>query len=204
MKGEHLRKYLVMGSRNCEDDPLLVLDKAILGGITCFQYREKGEGALKGEAMYSLGHKLRRRCAETGVPFIVNDDVELFEALSADGIHVGQSDQSVEELRSKYPNTMIGLSVSNRKELDESPVSLVDYLGAGPMFATTTKKDAKQVVGPEWVKEVKRLYPDVPVVGIGGIGPENSDRVIKAGADGVAVISAITQAKDITAVIKSL
>ncbi|SFK58908.1 thiamine-phosphate pyrophosphorylase [Halobacillus dabanensis] len=204
MKGEYLRKYLVMGSRNCDYDPLLVLDKAILGGITCFQYREKGEGALKGEAMYSLGHKLRRKCAEADIPFIVNDDVELFGALNADGIHVGQSDQSVEEIRAKYPNTIIGLSVSNRKELDQSPVQLVDYLGAGPMFATTTKKDTKEVIGPEWVKEVKHLYPDVPVVGIGGIGPENSERVIKAGADGVAVISAITKAKDISAVIKSL
>ncbi|WP_279626149.1 thiamine phosphate synthase [Halobacillus dabanensis] len=193
-----------MGSRNCDYDPLLVLDKAILGGITCFQYREKGEGALKGEAMYSLGHKLRRKCAEADIPFIVNDDVELFGALNADGIHVGQSDQSVEEIRAKYPNTIIGLSVSNRKELDQSPVQLVDYLGAGPMFATTTKKDTKEVIGPEWVKEVKHLYPDVPVVGIGGIGPENSERVIKAGADGVAVISAITKAKDISAVIKSL
>lgn len=204
MKREHLRKYLVMGSRNCEDDPLLVLDKAIHGGITCFQYREKGEGALRGEAIYSLGYKLRRRCAKSGVPFIVNDDVELFDALRADGIHVGQSDLSVKEIRAKYPDTIIGLSVSNSTELNQSPVHLADYLGVGPMFSTTTKKDAKPVVGPEWVKEVKRLYPAVPVVGIGGIGPENSESVMNAGADGVAVISAITQAIDVPAVVKSL
>ncbi|MYL49732.1 thiamine phosphate synthase [Halobacillus litoralis] len=204
MKASILRKYFVMGSQNCNKDPLSILDEAIEAGITCFQYREKGEGALTGEAKYSLGHKLRQRCAEAGVLFIVNDDVELFDVLKADGIHVGQSDRSVKEIRSKYPDTIIGLSVSDRTELERSPVNLVDYLGVGPMYRTTTKKDANPVAGPEWVKTVKREYPKMPVVGIGGIHPENASKVMEAGADGVAVISAITQAIDISAVVKGI
>ncbi|MYL69460.1 thiamine phosphate synthase [Halobacillus litoralis] len=204
MKASTLRKYFVMGSQNCAKDPLSILDEAIGAGITCFQYREKGEGALTGEAMYSLGHKLRQRCAEAGILFIVNDDIELFDVLQADGIHVGQSDRSVKEIRSKYPDTIIGLSVSDRTELEESPVHLVDYLGVGPMFRTMTKKDASPVAGPEWVKVVKKAFPDMPVVGIGGIHPENAGEVMEAGADGVAVISAITQAADISSAVKSL
>lgn len=204
MKSTTLRKYFIMGSQNCDKDPLIILDEAIKAGITCFQYREKGKGALTGEAKYSLGHKLRQRCAEADITFIVNDDVELFDVLKADGIHVGQSDRSVKEIRSHYPDTIIGLSVSDQTELDQSPVDLVDYLGVGPMYRTKTKKDANPVAGPEWVKVVKREYPEMPVVGIGGIHPENAFEVMEAGADGVAVISAITQAVNIPAIVKAI
>ncbi|MGR9048251.1 thiamine phosphate synthase [Halobacillus faecis] len=204
MKASILRKYFVMGSQNCDKDPLRILDEAIEAGITCFQYREKGDGARTGEAKYSLGHKLRQRCAEAGILFIVNDDVELFDVLKADGIHVGQSDRSVKEIRSKYPDTIIGLSVSDQTELEQSPIHLVDYLGVGPMYRTMTKKDANPVAGPEWVKVVKKAFPDMPVVGIGGIHPENAAEVMEAGADGVAVISAITHAPDISAVVQAI
>ncbi|GAA0603648.1 thiamine phosphate synthase [Virgibacillus siamensis] len=200
----NLRKYLIMGSQNCDEDPVKILEAAIDAGITVFQFREKGSGALTGNAKLNLGFTLRLICSQHDIPFIVNDDIDLVEPLEADGIHIGQDDQAVEEVRKTFPDKVIGLSVSNQLEIDASPIHLADYLGAGPMFHTSTKKDAKKPVGPELVQQLRKEYPDKPIVGIGGISESNADSVMAAGADGVAVISAVTKAKDINAAIQRL
>jgi thiamine-phosphate pyrophosphorylase len=192
-----LRKYFIMGSQNCDRDPKQILKEAIAAGITAFQYREKGTGSLTGFQKYILGKQLRDICRYYHVPFFVNDEVELAQVLEADGIHVGQDDLSPTDLRRKFPNKWIGLSISNNQELSASPIDCVDYLGVGPIFATTTKEDAKPPVGTTWIREVKQRYPNMPIVGIGGISTQNANSVIEAGADGVAVISAITRANDI-------
>src|SRR5690554_3218351 len=101
---QQLRKYFIMGSQNCDRDPVKVLQEAVSAGITAFQYREKGDGALTGKAKLELGKQLREICASHQVPFIVNDDIELVEPLSADGIHVGQDDLSVKEIRRMFPD----------------------------------------------------------------------------------------------------
>lgn len=194
---QQLRKYLIMGSQDCDRDPLSILDEAIEGGITAFQFREKGEGALQGDEKYQLAAALQQRCKSAGILFIVNDDVDLFRRLNAEGIHVGQSDEHVKGIREAHPDAVIGLSVSDLDEWENSPVDLVDYLGAGPVYPTTSKKDANPVSGTEWIKELKGRQPDMPVVGIGGITTENAHRVMEAGASGTAVISAITKAEDI-------
>ena len=199
-----LRKYFIMGSQNCERDPEVILQEAISAGITIFQFREKGIGSLSGEEKISLGKRLREICRENGIPFIINDDVELVEILDVDGIHVGQGDTSVEVLREKFPDLYIGLSVSNVEELRNSPIDLVDYVGAGPVFATSSKEDAKQPVGVEWIRYVRKKHPELPIVGIGGINESNAKQVIEAGADGVAVISAITKSKDIEKTVHNL
>ncbi|WP_217424744.1 thiamine phosphate synthase [Halobacillus sp. Marseille-Q1614] len=186
-----------MGSQNCERAPEEILQEAIDGGITAFQYREKGPGSLTGPEKLELGQRLRQLCRARDVLFIVNDDSELVETLEADGIHVGQDDQKVQELRTLFPDKIIGLSISNEEELQKSFVDMVDYTGVGPIFKTTTKVDAKEAVGVEWIQRVKRLYPEVPLVGIGGITVNNAKDVIKAGADGVSVITAITDAADV-------
>nr|WP_256521933.1 thiamine phosphate synthase [Halobacillus sp. A5] len=193
-----------MGSQNCERDPVDILKEAIDGGITAFQYREKGPGSLGGEAKLELGRKLRDLCRKHNVLFIVNDDSGLVEPLEADGIHVGQDDVDVQELRTLFPKKVIGLSISNEDELERSAVEVVDYLGAGPVFATSTKVDAKEAVGVEWITRVKRLHPDLPLVGIGGITVENAVEVIGAGADGVSVISAVTAASDVREAVNGL
>src|SRR5690625_1138553 len=189
----HLRKYFIMGSQNCNRDPEHILQKALEAGITAFQFREKGKGALVGEEKLKLGKKLRHLCFTHQIPFFINDDVELAEILDVDGIHVGQEDTDVEVIRTKFPDLIIGLSVSNRKELESSSIHLIDYVGAGPIYATHTKDDAKQAVGTEWIRYLRQAYLHLPIVGIGGIHPENAHEVIEAGADGVAVISAITK-----------
>ncbi|MFD1040396.1 thiamine phosphate synthase [Virgibacillus byunsanensis] len=201
---KRLRKYLVMGSQNCKSNPVNTLESAIAGGITAFQYREKGENALTGDAKLHLGKQLRETCHRHNVLFIVNDDIDLVRPLDADGIHVGQDDKSVQEIRKSFPDKIIGLSVSNTREVTNSPINMVDYLGAGPIFSTNTKADAKTPVGVEWVKTLRKEFPNLPIVGIGGINTQNATSVIQSGADGVAIISAITQALNITEVVNDL
>lgn len=204
MNKYYLRKYFIMGSQDCDRDPAILLEEALQAGITAFQYREKGKGSLTGADKVALGKKLRELCREYQVPFIINDDVHLAEILDADGIHVGQEDEGVEGIREKFPGKIIGLSISNEKELRNSPVSLVDYIGAGPVFATATKEDAKQPVGTIWIQKLRGLCADTPIVGIGGINESNAKQVIEAGASGVAVISAITKARNIREIVERL
>lgn len=197
MPKHYVRKYFIMGSQDCPEDPVKILTEAIDGGITAFQFREKGPDALTGQAKLALGKKLRVLCQQHGIPFFINDDIDLIEPLQVDGIHVGQDDTSVLTLRKKYPHIQIGLSISNEHELERSPLEAVNYVGVGPIFPTKTKVDAKQAIGLDWITHVRALQPNVPIVGIGGINTGNAANVIQAGADGVAVISVITTTTNI-------
>lgn len=202
---KQLRKYFIMGSQDCgQFDPVEVLESALAAGITAFQFREKGEGSLTSTDKLKLGTKLRDLCTHYQVPFIVNDDIELVALLDADGIHVGQNDLSVERVRELFPDKVIGLSVSNPDEEAQSPIHLVDYLGAGPVFPTQSKADAKDAVGVAWIQTLRSRYPKFPIVGIGGITTQNAASVIEAGADGVSVISAITKADNIEEAVQKL
>lgn len=192
-----LRKYFIMGSQNCHRDPVEVLQEAAEAGITAFQYREKGAGALDGEAKLELGLRLREICSQHDILFLVNDDVELVEPLSVDGIHVGQDDLSAQVIRERWPDIIIGLSISNTVELEQSPISFINYIGAGPIFKTTSKEDAESPVGTKWINTLKKKVPHLPIVGIGGITTENGGSVMAAGADGISFISAVTEAENI-------
>jgi len=193
-----------MGTQNCVRDPNEILKESIQGGITAFQFREKGEGSFGGQEKLELGRRLRKTCKENNILFFVNDDVHLIELLDADGIHVGQSDTSVKEIRKKFPQKLIGLSVSNSDELARSPIDLVDYVGAGPIFPTKTKADVKVPVGTDWIKKLRSKFPLLPIVGIGGINTENAISVIEAGADGVSFISVVTMAENVRATVQKL
>ena len=201
-----LRKYFIMGSQDCPKDrtPEATLREAIQGGITIYQFREKGRGSLQGEEKIALGKALRAICKEANIPFIINNDVELMDVLQADGIHVGQSDEPVKKIREKYPHKGIGLSISNMEQYEKSSLAYIDYIGAGPVFSTTSKSDALQPVGIEWIQTLRKLTPHIPIVGIGGISPDNALHVLHAGADGVSVISAITKAENIQKAVRSL
>ncbi|MFC2947477.1 thiamine phosphate synthase [Virgibacillus sediminis] len=199
-----LRKYFIMGSQDCPRDPRVILAEAAEAGITAFQFREKGKGSLEGDEKRALGKELQHICRSHHIPFIVNDDLHLANELDADGIHIGQNDKPAEEVRRLFPDKLIGLSLSNEEELSTSPLSFVDYIGAGPVFSTSTKSDAKRPVGTEWISTLREKHPAMPIVGIGGISPANASSVIKAGADGVSVISAITRADNIASVVDCL
>jgi thiamine-phosphate pyrophosphorylase len=179
---ELLRVYFIMGSNNCQKAPLEVITEALEGGITLFQFREKGKGALTGEKKYN-------------VPFIVNDDVDLAIALDADGVHIGQEDESAERVREKIGDKILGVSVHNLEEARKAIAQGADYIGVGPVFPTKTKEDAKEVQGTSLILSLRKNGIQIPMVGIGGINAENASEVIKAGADGVSVITAISLAE---------
>ncbi|MEH7277348.1 thiamine phosphate synthase [Bacillus toyonensis] len=189
-----LQVYFIMGSNNCTKDPLAILEEALDGGVTLFQFREKGEGALTGEDRVRFAKKLQALCKEYGVPFIVNDDVELAIELDADGVHVGQDDEGITSVREKMGNKIIGVSTHTIEEAKWAIENGADYLGVGPIFPTSTKKDTKAVQGTKGLAHFREQGITVPIVGIGGITIENTATVIEAGADGVSVISAISLA----------
>lgn len=189
-----LKVYFIMGSTNCHQDPEKVLQSAIKGGITLFQFREKGAGCLHGKEKESLAKKLQAICKESSIPFIVNDDIELALKINADGVHIGQDDEPADAVRRKIGSKILGVSVHSMQEAETAIRQGADYLGIGPIYPTSTKEDAKAVQGLTFLTELRSAHIQIPVVGIGGITPENTPPIIKAGADGVSVISAISQA----------
>ncbi|MBS9805721.1 thiamine phosphate synthase [Bacillus toyonensis] len=190
-----LQVYFIMGSNNCTKDPLSVLKEALDGGVTLFQFREKGEGALIGEDRVRFAKEVQALCREYGVLFIVNDDVELAIELDADGVHVGQDDEGITSVREKMGDKIIGVSTHTIEEARWAIENGADYLGVGPIFPTSTKKDTKAVQGTKGLAHFREQGITIPIVGIGGITIENTASVIEAGADGVSVISAISLAE---------
>ncbi|KGP70854.1 thiamine phosphate synthase [Pontibacillus yanchengensis] len=191
-----LTLYFIMGSQDCRYDPTFTLQEAIRGGITCFQFREKGEGALTGKAKEELARSLQKVCRNNNIPFIVNDDLELASLLQADGIHVGQEDTPIDTVVDNFVGNYIGLSVHTKEEAKMASIEQIDYIGVGPIFSTSTKKDAKQPSGIETIQSIRDADISIPMVGIGGIGEKNAESVIRAGANGVSLISAISKSDD--------
>jgi thiamine-phosphate pyrophosphorylase len=191
---ERLKVYFIMGSINCVKSPAEVLTEAIAGGITLFQFREKGSGALVGEQKYELAKQLQDICREHGIPFIVNDDVELALALDADGVHIGQEDEDARIVREKIGDKILGVSAHYLQEAQAAIAAGADYIGVGPIYPTKSKEDAKKAQGPEIIRLLRRHGITIPLVAIGGVTADNADEVIAAGADGVSVISAIASA----------
>jgi len=193
-----LKLYFIMGSVNCRKSPAEVLTEAIAGGITMFQFREKGAGSLSAQDTLALGKQLQLICRSHGVPFIVNDDIALALALDADGVHVGQDDEPVQQIRQQLgQHKIVGVSAHTLAEARLAVSGGADYLGIGPVYPTVSKEDAKPASGTVLIEEIRRHGLTVPLVGIGGITAENSAPVITAGADGISVISAIAGAGNI-------
>lgn len=191
-----LSVYFIMGSNNCLKDPAEVLKEAIAGGITLFQFREKGVGALTGSEKFALAQELQTICLEHQIPFIVNDDIELALAIDADGVHIGQEDEVVKTVREKIGDKRIlGVSVHSTEEAMSAISAGADYFGIGPVFPTKTKADAKPSSGTTLIEKLRKEGCEIPIVGIGGITTENARSVVDAGADGVSVITAISQAE---------
>ncbi|WP_153722516.1 thiamine phosphate synthase [Sporosarcina cascadiensis] len=190
--------YFIMGTPNVHNqEPLAVLEAALRGGITCFQLREKGENALQGDALLGFAKKCQALCRLYRVPFIINDDVDLALALNVDGVHVGQDDEQAALVRKRIgPDKWLGVSTHNLDEMKLAEAIGADYVGIGPVYPTATKLDASVVVGPELIGEMRSAFPDMPIVGIGGISLANLIPALHAGADGVAVISAIASAEN--------
>ncbi|APT51336.1 thiamine-phosphate diphosphorylase [Bacillus safensis] len=193
---QQLSVYFIMGTANSTRQPLDVVNEAIQGGITMFQFREKGEKALQGEEKKQLARQIQALCQEANVPFIVNDDVQLAIDLDADGVHVGQEDTNAKDVRQRIGNKILGVSTHNLDEVKQAMKDGADYVGMGPVYPTETKKDTRSVQGVSLITEVRRHGLQIPIVGIGGITYDNAAPVIQAGADGISIISAISQSTD--------
>lgn len=190
-----LKVYFIMGSNNNNTlAPEIILEEALKGGISIFQFREKGTGALKGADKIQLAKRMQKLCNHYHVPFIVNDDIELALALDADGVHIGQDDENAIKVRQLFANKLVGVSAHTIEEVKEAMKAGADYIGIGPIYPTSTKNDAKEVQGTTLIEKVKEANLTIPIVGIGGITAKNAFPVIQAGADGVAIISEISMA----------
>lgn len=164
------------------------------GGATVVQLRGKHSG---GSELIRYGVALRRSTRDTGLLFIVNDRVDIAMAVRADGVHVGQDDVPVEEVRRLSPNLMVGLSVGSEAELHVAERVHPDYIGMGPVYPTPSKDDAGEALNVDGFRGLCQLAKRVaPVVAIGGIQPQTAKAVWESGADGLAVISAVMGAPD--------
>ncbi|MHB7992188.1 thiamine phosphate synthase [Bacillus safensis] len=193
---QQLSVYFILGTANTTRQPLDVVKEAIQGGITMFQFREKGEKALQSDEKKQLARQIQALCQEANVPFIVNDDVQLAIDLDADGVHVGQEDTNAKDVRERIGNKILGVSTHNLDEVKQAMKDGADYVGMGPVYPTETKKDTRSVQGVSLITEVRRHGLQIPIVGIGGITYDNAAPVIQAGADGISIISAISQSAD--------
>ncbi|HXG04538.1 MAG TPA: thiamine phosphate synthase [Candidatus Binatia bacterium] len=169
-----------------------ILEGALAGGCRLFQLREKQWPSGR---LLPVAERLRALCREAGATFIVNDRIDLALAVDADGVHLGQEDLPPASARPLLrPGMVLGLSTHSEAQAWAAQAAGADYVAVGAMFPTGTKPDF-QLVGPALLRKLRGAIR-VPLIGIGGITHANVAEVIRAGADGVAVISAVCGAPD--------
>lgn len=169
------------------------VESALKGGVTCVQLREK---ELSDDEFLKEAMEISALCKQYGVPFFINDNVDVAIQCKADGIHVGQEDMAAAQVRQRVgKDMMIGVSVHSVEEALEAVQNGADCLGVGAMFTTSTKKDA-DVLPKEVLRDICAAV-DIPVVAIGGINKDNISQLAGTGVDGVALVSAIFSAEDI-------
>ena len=191
----------VITDRRWGKSHLEVARAAIEGGATAIQLRDKEATTRE---LIEAGLALRELTRERGVAFIVNDRVDVALAVEADGVHVGQDDMPAKLARKLVgPDKIVGVSASTVEEALQAETDGADYISASPVFSTPTKPDAAPPTGLEGLRAIVEAVR-IPVVAIGGINESNVEEVIRAGAAGVAVISAVVGAPDIAAAARRL
>lgn len=179
---------------------LEVAQAAIEGGASIIQFREK---EMTTRELVKTARRLKELTKEKGVPFIVNDRLDVALAVEADGVHVGQNDMPAPLARQLMGQKIVGVSATTVEEALKAQADGADYLGVGPIYPTGTKPDAVPPIGLERLRQIVEAV-EIPVVAIGGINQENAREVIAYGACGVAVISAVVSAPDIAAAARCL
>jgi thiamine-phosphate pyrophosphorylase len=176
------------------------------GGATLIQLRDKHADT---GAMVETARAIKKALAPFGTAFVVNDRVDVALAVDADGVHIGPDDIAVADARRLLgPGAIIGLSIKSVAEAEAAPVELIDYVGSGGVYVTLSKEQKKPPIGPQGLARIievlKRRKAKMPVCGIAGVDATNAAEVIAAGADGVAVISALSLAADPAAAARTL
>lgn len=192
-----LRLYLVTDPFLCSRVGLEeTVRHAVAGGVTMVQLRDKHATTAD---RISMARMLKCTLAGTGVPLVINDDVEAAVIAEADGVHIGQSDMSAADARAILgPEKILGLSCESTQSVHAANPAIVDYLGLGPVFGTATKTDHKAPIGFDGLAGMVALSP-LPNVAIGGLKAKHARSVFECGADGMAVVSAICGQPDATA-----
>ncbi|MCC6544458.1 MAG: thiamine phosphate synthase [Nitrospirae bacterium] len=192
--------YLILDQQYTARDIISIAADAIDAGIDVLQYREKG---LPKKDALCTAKRLRNLTSGTGIPFIINDDPALALAVDADGVHLGQDDIPVHVARRILgEDKIIGLSTHSYNEAMEAGSSGINYIGLGPIFNSGTKM-VTEPLGPGVIRRVRNAI-SIPLIAIGGISNENIQDVIRCGADGAAVISAILSSSDIKKSVRNL
>lgn len=197
-----LSVYLITDPTLCGARGVIdVVEMALAGGATMVQYRDP---EAKTRALVEEARAILALTKPAGVPLLINDRVDVAVAVGADGVHVGQADMQVADVRRLVgPEPIVGLSITSEADLDVSEFGGVDYLGVGPIFATLTKADAAPPIAIGGLEAVA-AKTKIPIVAIGGMHAGNAADAIAAGAAGVAVVSAICAAPDPTAATREL
>ena len=170
-----------------------VVIAAVKGGVTCVQLREKDCSTREfiDEAAF-----LKLVLQPHQIPLIINDRVDVALAVAADGVHLGQSDMRIADAkRILNSETIIGISAESIEDAVQAEADGANYIGISPVFATGTKTDTAPPLGLEGIRQIRKAV-SIPLVGIGGINISNASDVIRSGADGIAVVSAIVSAEN--------
>ena len=185
--------YLVTDDQQDLETLKFVVEKAVAGGVTMVQVREK-HGDVR--AFVERAQAVKSVLVGTGVPLIINDRVDVALAVDADGLHLGQSDMPAALARKLIgSDKILGLSIETEQQLQEADDLPIDYIGLSALFETQTKTDLKKYWGYEGIKlalETTKL----PIVGIGGINESNIPQLVETGIHGLALVSAICHAED--------
>ncbi|KAK2600296.1 thiamine biosynthetic bifunctional enzyme [Conoideocrella luteorostrata] len=196
-----------------KDLPAVVEASLRGGGVTVVQYRDKNGPRDEVVAMARRLHALTRRY---GVPLLINDRVDVAVEIGCEGVHIGQDDMALQQARKLLgPDKIIGVTASSKDEALKACAAGASYLGIGTVYATSTKKDTKSIIGPSGVREILSAlysagYSSTPTVCIGGVNASNASAVLSQSAsphkslDGIAVVSAIIAAEDPGAVSRDL
>jgi len=187
---------LSRGKTHCE-----IADEAVKGGANIIQLREKTKNTRQ---IYEDAVAIAKICKGKAV-FIVNDRLDIALASGADGVHLGQDDLPLSEARKIAGNGfIIGISVGSLEEASCAVVNGADYLAVSPLFDTLSKSDAGHGHGLSLVKRIHERFPNVPLIGIGGLNESNAADAIHAGLSGIAVISAVVSQKNIAEAARKL
>jgi thiamine-phosphate pyrophosphorylase len=172
-------------------NPADIVMAAVAGGVCCVQLREKD---LSTREMVEEARRLVCLLRPRNIPLIVNDRVDVALAADADGVHLGQSDMHISDARQLVgPGRIIGISAESPADAVRAEREGADYIGISPVFSTSTKKDIATPLGLSGIRQIRGMV-NLPLVGIGGISADNAAEVVRSGADGVAVVSAIVSA----------
>ena len=199
MNPVNISLYGIIDPERCLGRPLDELARVSAeNGVTLIQYRDKKNDI---RTMIRNAVAIRDALSGMGVPFIINDRVDVALACEADGVHLGQQDMPVETARKLLgKNKVIGLSIKTVEEAQACPVTLIDYAFVGGVFVTQSKNNPAAIGIDGWIERaniIKNLEPDMPVGAIAGIDAENAAILVDAGCDGIAAISSIYMAGDV-------